>query len=122
MKSNNEFLESQKHILWTTYILYILLFPAIIGFIINVIMLYKMRRLKTDNDIPMTNLAAMFYGHHLWLLRTFIFTACLGMAGLGTIYYAFGYVVIMGAIIWWFYRIVRGVIALLEFHPVPVWR
>ena len=125
MRTHDKFLESQKRILWATYILYILLFPAIIGFVINLIMLYRYRQLLKKDDILMTgtaDLVTIFSGHHLWLLRTFIFTMCLGMAGLGTIYYAVGYVIAMGTIVWWFYRIIRGVTALFVFHPVPVWR
>jgi len=122
MRTYDEFLESQKHILWSTYILYILLFPAILGFFINLIMLYKYRRFSIENDAPPADLVAMFWGHHLWLFRTFIITVCFGMAAIGTIYYGVGYIMAVGVVIWWFYRIVRGVKALFEFHPVPVWQ
>ena len=122
MTTYEEFQESQKRVLWSTYILYILLFPAIFGFVINIIMLYKYRRLSKENDAQMADLVTMFWGHHLWLFRTFIITVCFGMAAIGTIYYAVGYVMAMGVIIWWFYRIIRGIKALLEFHPVPVWQ
>lgn len=104
-----------------SYFLYILLFPAILGFVINLITLAKLRRVTTENDPAMTELKTMFWGHHLWLFRTFIITVCFGMAGLGTIYYAVGYFLVIGAVIWWFYRIVRGATALYTFHPVPVW-
>jgi len=122
MSTYQEFQESQKRILWSTYILYILLFPAILGFVINIKMLYKYRRLSKEYESQMADLVTMFWGHHLWLFRTFIITVCFGMAAIGTIYYAVGYVMAMGVIIWWFYRIIRGIKALLEFHPVPVWQ
>jgi uncharacterized membrane protein len=122
MRTQEEYLESQKRVLWLTYILYILLFPALLGFIINMVMLSRYRRLSVNNDPVMTDLVNMFWGHHLWLFRTFIITVCFAMAAAGTMYYAVGYVLGVGVIIWWFYRILRGVTALFAFHPAPVWR
>jgi len=122
VRTHDEFLESQKRVLWLSYILYILLFPAVLGFIVNMVMLHKYRRLSVGNDPVMTDMVAMFSGHHLWLFRTFIITVCFGMAAAGTIYYAVGYLLGAGIIVWWFYRIIRGVTALLVFHPAPVWR
>ena len=122
MSTHEEFLESQKRILWGTYILYILLFPALLGFVINLVMLSRYRRLSKSTDTEKADIVNMFWGHHLWLFRTFIITVCFGMAAAGTIYYAVGYVLGAGVIIWWFYRILRGVTALFTSHPVPVWR
>ena len=122
MRTHDEFLESQKRVLWLTYILYILLFPALLGFIINLVMLSKYKRLSKSNDAVNADIVNMFWGHHLWLFRTFIITACFGMAAAGTIYSAVGYVLGAGVIIWWFYRILRGVTALLAYHQVTVWR
>lgn len=122
MRAHEEFLESQKRVLWITYILYILLFPALLGFIINLVMLQRYKRFPTGNDAVMADIVSMFWGHHLWLFRTFIITACFGMASAGTIYYAVGYVLGAAVIIWWFYRILRGVAALFTSHSVPVWR
>lgn len=121
MRTKEEFLESQKRVLWITYILYILLFPAILGFIINLIELAKYRSLSIERYATMADDVTMLWGHHLWLFRTFIITVCFVMAAIGTIYYAVGYFLGIGVIIWWFYRIFRGVAALFADHRVPVW-
>ena len=121
MRTYEEFLESQKRVLWLTYTLYILLFPALLGFIVNLVTLSKLRRLSTTNDPAMADLVTMFWSHHLWLFRTFIITVCFGMAAAGTIYYAVGYLLAVGIVIWWFYRIIRGATAFFTFNQVPVW-
>jgi uncharacterized membrane protein len=140
MKTHEEYLQSQKRVLWLTYILnmllvpallgfafnltnlYILVVPAILGVVISLTMLYQYRHLSTERYAAMADDVTMFWGHHLWLFRTFIITITFSMASLGTIYYGYGYVLAAGVVVWWMYRILRGVTSLFTFHPVPVWR
>ena len=140
METQEGFLKFQKRVLWLSYLLnmlllpalaglvvdlrglYLLLIPAIGGFILSLIKLYQYRRLSTDRYAGMLDDVNMFRDHYLWLLRTFIITIVFSMAALGTVYYGYGYILAIGIIIWWFYRIIRGIGSLFAFHGVPVWR
>jgi uncharacterized membrane protein len=42
------------------------------------------------------------------------------MAGIGTMYYGVGYVVASAAIVWWFYRVIKGMIAFANHRSMPV--
>ena len=140
MSTQEEFLKSQKRILWLAYLLnlllapalvgfvidltslYVLLIPAILGFVLSISKLFQYRRMPNDSYAAMADDVNIYWGHHLWLFRTFIITIVLSMAALGTVYYGYGYVIAAGAIVWWIYRMVRGIASLFSFHTVPVWR
>jgi len=140
MSTQEEYLKSQKRVLWLAYVLNLLLAPALVGIVINLTSLYVLlvpallgfalsaskliqyRRMATDRYAAMANDVNIYWGHHLWLFRTFIITIVLSMAAMGTVYYGYGYVIAAGAVVWWMYRMVRGIASLFSFHMVPVWR
>ena len=114
------FEKTQSHILWFVYFLYFLIVPAIIGLVINLIKTKQYRQIAVNGNRQDTQTLNMLQSHHQWLMRTFIVVVILTMVSIGTVYYGFGYFVAAGAIIWWFYRIVRGMLALTYHKNLPV--
>lgn len=105
-------------VLWLTYFLYLLFAPALIGFGINFIA-SKFQK-KIPDSVPLEKDArAMILSHHRWLMRTFIFVSVFVMAGLGTMYYGVGYFVASAALIWWFYRVIKGMVAFAGHRSMP---
>lgn len=111
---------SELTVLWLVYVLYFLGPPAIVGFSINYYEIKKYKRLKLEgNNIDLSNYE--FYdSHHQWLLRTFILAFLLVLAAIGTIYYGAGLIIAVLAAIWWFYRIIKGVVYLAKNRVLPL--
>jgi len=110
--------KSENAILWSTYLMYLLLVPAMLGFGINYLVSKYYE--KTKRQFPSLNeKREMILSHHQWLMRTFIFVVTFVMAGVGTMYYGVGYVVAAGAVIWWFYRVIKGMIAFANHRRMP---
>ena len=113
--SSNKF---EAVLLWLTYFLYLLIAPALIGFGIN-FLVSKIQE-KTPRRFPAWNEnKEIILSHHRWLMRTFIFVSVFVMAGLGTMYYGVGYFVAGAAIVWWFYRVIRGMVAFAGHRRMP---
>ena len=105
--------------LWIAYWMYFLFIPASIGLAINYIKANQYANLSkiasSEEKVMLFNLK----NHHDWLMRTFIVVAFLFMISIGTLYVGVGYFVAAAAIIWWFYRIIRGMIALSVNEQIP---
>ena len=69
--------------------------------------------------MPLDQEALLITTHHEWLVRTFIFMAVLVMASVGLAYYIVGYAIAGIALIWWFYRLIRGATALISHKTMP---
>lgn len=110
---------SEVTLLWFSYILYILFFTAPIGFAISFYKAHKFKQLMKDNDNVSEDIK-LLETHHEWLSQTFIFTFFLAMAALGTIFYIAGYFIALAAIIWWIYRLGRGVVLYIEHKNMPI--
>lgn len=117
----NEHPASQRRALWTAYVLYLLLFTAPVGFIVNLLRLRDFKRLPDAEQATLPEALGVIRSHHEWLMRTFIVTVVLAMIGLGLLYYAVGYLVWGIAALWWIYRLARGVVSLIGTRPMPVW-
>jgi uncharacterized membrane protein len=79
--------------------------PVIAG----LIMLY----LKRDDAA-----GTIYESHITWLIRTFWLGVLLGAIGVVTFLLLVGYLVLVGAGIWYLYRLIKGGLALLDHKPV----
>jgi len=112
--------KSQRAILWITYILHILLFPAAVGAIINAVKIREYGKPATTEDSQREDSTKVLKTHHQWLLRTFLISLFFLAMGYGTMYYGVGYILAIGAVVWWIYRMIRGLIGCAEKRPMPV--
>jgi uncharacterized membrane protein len=112
--------KSQQRLVWIVYVLHILVFPAALGALINALKLREYGKSPSTEDTQVGDSTKFFVSHHQWLLRTFLVSLFFLAIGLGTLYYGVGYIVGIGAVIWWIYRMVRGIIGYAEKKPMPV--
>lgn len=110
---------SEVVLLTFVYALYILFITAPIGLIISAYKVYRFKQLAEQSTVPLDQEAVLVATHHEWLVRTFIFALVMAMAALGTLYYAFGFVIAGIAVAWWFYRLIRGATALVAHRHMP---
>lgn len=57
--------------------------------------------------------------HFTWQIRTFWISLGLGLLGLVTMFIGIGFIVLIGVAIWNIYRLVRGVLNILDNKPIP---
>ena len=112
--------KNPTYILWTSYFFYLLIFPALLGLIINIIEAYRFKKTNTNNQLEVDKTLFELNLHHHWLMRTFIVVVLMAMASIGTMFYGYGYVLAFGTILWWFYRIFRGMLALTQHKILPI--
>jgi uncharacterized membrane protein len=111
----------QRFILGITYVLHILLIPAILGAIINALKIREYDKASTTQDSRQRYAAKLFESHHKWLLNTFLIALFFMAAGYGTMYWGVGYALIIGAAAWWIYRMLRGIATFAANKPMPIW-
>lgn len=116
MNTDHQYGNSSKLILWVTYVLQLLVVPAVFGAVINALQLRHYRNL----DVKPNATDTLVVSHHQWLLRTFLITLFFIAMAAGTLYYGVGYLVGTGVVVWWIYRMVRGLISCAENKPMPV--
>ncbi len=117
--SDEHYEKSQRLILWIAYGLHILLFPALLGAIINIIKLREYKKLTANHGAEPPPFMVFLISHHQWLLKTFIVFFILLAISVGTSYYGVGYVVAAGSVAWWIYRMARGVLDAAEGKQLP---
>jgi len=120
MKSDH-YAAGQRLIVGLAYVLHILLIPAILAAIINVLKIREYDKPTPSQDGGRRDAAKLFESHHKWLLNTFIIALFFMAAGYGTMYYGVGYALVIGAAVWWMYRILRGIVTFAANKPMPVW-
>ena len=111
----------QRLIVGLAYVLHLLLIPAVVGAVINVLKIREYDKPATLQDGERRDVTKLFESHHKWLLNTLIITLFFMAAGYGTMYYGVGYALVIGAAAWWMYRILRGIITFAANKPMPVW-
>ena len=111
----------QRLIVGLAYVLHILLIPAVLGAIINVLKIREYDKPATSQDSEQQSDAKLFESHHKWLLNTFLIALFFMAAGYGTMYWGVGYALIIGAAAWWIYRMIRGIVTFATNKPMPVW-
>jgi len=110
----------QRGWVWLTYVLHILLVPAAVAAVINALKIREYAQPAARDNVQHRDLTGVLATHHQWLLRTFLISLFFLAMGYGTIYYGVGYLLGIGAVIWWLYRMVRGVVMYAENKPMPV--
>jgi uncharacterized membrane protein len=79
--------------------------PSIVGLVLNYV--------KRDGY------EELFDSHHAWMIRSFWWAILWCVLGLVTIVIGVGFVILFFAWVWYIYRHVRGLIALLNGEPMP---
>ena len=110
--------KSETAVLWATYFLYLLFAPALLGFGINYLASKSQQRLPKQFPAWNEN-KEVILSHHQWLMRTFVFVSTFVMIGFGTMYSGVGYVIAVAAVIWWFYRVIKGMFAFANHRRMP---
>lgn len=112
-------IKSEIYVVWISYLLYLLFVPALLGFVIS----YIASKLHDKSlGVQMSNMREsheIIASHYQWLIRTFIFVSAFVMMGIGTSYYGVGYFVATAAIVWWFYRVIKGIVAFAGQRRMP---
>jgi len=101
------------------YALYILVITAPIGFVVSAVKVYRFKRLAEKSAWPLDPEVVLIATHYEWLVRTFIFMVVMTMAAVGLAYYIVGYIIAGLAVVWWFYRLIRGALALIAHKMMP---
>jgi len=79
--------------------------PSIVGLIINYVK-------RDDYD-------ELFDSHHSWMIRSFWWAILWCVLGFVTLVIGVGFVIFFLAWVWYIYRHVRGLLALLNGEPMP---
>jgi uncharacterized membrane protein len=79
--------------------------PSIVGLIINYV--------KRDHYDE------LFDSHHAWMIRSFWWSILWCVVGFVTLVIGVGFVILFVAWLWYIYRHVRGLIALINGEPMP---
>jgi uncharacterized membrane protein len=101
------------------YALFLPLVTAPIGFIISAIKVYRFKRLAERSNEALDQDVILIATHHEWLVRTLIFMIILAMASIGLAYYIVGVILSGVVVIWWIYRVIRGMTALVAYKSMP---
>ncbi len=101
------------------YALYFFVVTAPIGFAISAIKVYRFKRRAEKGEGPLDHEEILAATHHEWLVRTFIFMGVMTMAAVGLAYYIVGYLIGGLAVVWWFYRLLRGAMELIRHQGMP---
>lgn len=109
----------QSLMLWVIYCLYLLTLPSIIGAFISWLEVRKTEKQLAEHNTPMDEASQIIDSHHHWLIRTFVICLVLSMCAIGTTYYGVGYVVGLATILWWYFRVIKGMVRLYENRPMP---
>ena len=115
---NNPF-NSQVIIVWVSYVLYLMFIPALFGFLASYIASRIYGKSLPDRSDRHHEISEVIASHYQWLIRTFIFVSAFVMMGIGTSYYGVGYFVAIAAILWWFYRVIKGMLAFAYRRRMP---
>ena len=110
---------SEIILLTFVYALFIPLVTAPIGFVISAIKVYRFKKLAESSNEALDQDVILIATHHEWLVRTFIFMFILAMASIGLAYYIVGIALSGVVVIWWIYRVIRGLTALVAYKTMP---
>lgn len=111
-QQNDPKFASQRQLVIIIYALYGSAFflggiPALVAIIIN----YIKRGEMTDPVLK---------SHFTWQIRTFWISIALAIVGSITLLIGIGAVILFGALVWNIYRLVRGVLSILENKAMPL--
>ncbi len=103
--------EAERNTLLIAYVLYALApFTAVITAIAGVVL----------NHIKVNDTQSMFVrSHHRWMLRTFWFGLLWSVLSTVLMIIGIGFIIYAVLVVWYIYRIVRGIINFSERKPMP---
>lgn len=104
----------EERLLWLAYGLYVVGVLMPLGVALNLVEIWRYRRATGVKREGML----IAESHHRWLLTTALVTLLAVPVSMGTFYYGVGAVIAIVAVVWWIYRVVRGMLALSR-HTVP---
>lgn len=110
---------------WLAYALHMFIITAPIAALINALCIREYKRHWCEPGARQSDQLLYVTSHHQWMLTTFIGVFFMGMVTIGTLGSGFGVLVAVAAVIWWLYRLVKGVAELMQQRAVPLaveWR
>lgn len=108
--------QSRYVLAWVAYLCYASVVLIPVGALIS---LYEWWRNRKVPLVPYeSHLLAMT--HHRWLGRTFVLGFIAMMVAAGHFYYGVGIVTAIVTMVWYVYRLVTGVVALIKHEPAPL--
>ena len=105
---------------WLTYFLHMLIVTAPIAALINALCIREYKRRWCEPGAQQNEALLYVTSHHQWMLTTFIAVFFMIMVTIGTIGYGFGVLVAVAAVLWWVYRMFKGVAELLRQRALPL--
>lgn len=105
---------------WLTYVLHMLIITAPIAALINALYIRESKRHWCEPGAQQNEALLYVTSHHQWMLTTFIAVLLMMMVTVGTIAYGFGALVAVAAMIWWLYRVIKGVAELVRHRALPL--
>ena len=123
MTSQQRFLSLSS--VWLTYLLHMLIITAPIAALINALCIREYKRHWCEPGYRTNDALLYVTSHHQWMLTTFIVVFLMAMVTVSTIGSGFGVLVAVAAVLWWLYRVVKGVAELSHHRAVPLaveWR
>ena len=107
---------SDHFMVWIAYVCYASVILMPIGALIS---LYEWRRDRKVALVPYEP-RYLALAHHRWLGRTFVLGFIATMAAAGHFFYGVGILTLLLTMLWYVYRLVRGVMALIKREPPPL--
>lgn len=104
----------EERVLWLAYGLYLVGVLIPFGVLLNLFEIWRYRR---ATGVKQEGLL-IAEQHHRWLLTTALTIFIATLISIGTFYYVVGAVVAIATVVWWIYRVVRGMLALSR-HITP---
>jgi uncharacterized membrane protein len=111
---------AQKLTLWLAYCLHIFILPSLLALMINFRKSKQYQSIEYEDDSEDTIPVGVFLSHHLWMIRSFTELLVLATLGGATLIFNFGFYALVFVLVWWVYRILRGVLSLCLGKPMPV--
>ena len=105
---------------WLTYLLHMLIITAPIAALINALCIREYKRQWCEPGAQHNDALLYVTSHHQWMLSTFIGVFLMAMVTIGTIGYGFGVLVAVAAVLWWMYRVVKGIAELMHHRALPL--
>lgn len=100
------------------YALYLLIATSPLGLLISLYKLYHFKHAVEKGGEQPSPEEVLIATHHEWLIRTFFMMFIFVGISVGSLYYGIGYIILTAAVIWWYYRVIRGIGALISHHEM----
>lgn len=103
-------------LLWATYVGYLSVVLMPLALAVTAYQMWRHRRVQMIPYEP----GLLTLSHYRWLGRTAVLGGIAMMVAAGHFYYGVGIITTAAVLIWYFYRIVRGMVVLARLEPAPL--